>query len=87
MGYYGTNRYVCSVLDEIRACHKTHNYSIIPSLVEEVQVMVNRMEAAIADASDIKSLKEERSKLKKEVRALEDKVKELKSQCPSEDTK
>ena len=86
--YYGVNRYVCEVLDEIRKCHETRNYAILLSLIEEVQTMVNRMEAGLSDASDLKKLAEDRSELKAEVRDLEKQIKELKKQkrelCPED---
>ena len=86
MRYYGVNRYVCEVLDEMRKCDKTRNYAILPSLIEEVQTMVNRMEAGLSDKKDLLKLSEERSKLKAEVEEIEAKLKELKKQCP-DDTK
>jgi predicted RNase H-like nuclease (RuvC/YqgF family) len=68
--YYGTNRYVCDVLREMRACHETHNYSILLSLIEEMQVLVNRMESGLSDVRDIRHLSEEVSKLKNEAKEL-----------------
>lgn len=75
----GPNRYVCSVLDEMRALDKTKNYSCLLSLIEEVQTLVNRMEAGLADVKDLKYLKEqiqeskdELSELKKEIKANTD---------------
>lgn len=87
MRYYGVNRYVCDVLSEMRKCHETRNYSILLSLIEEVQTMVNRMEAGLGDAKDLKSLSEERSKLKAEVNKLQQKVDKLKTQLPKKDRK
>lgn len=79
MNYYGLNRYICNVLDEIRTCHETRNYSILISLIEEAQTMVNRMESALQDSKDIQDLLEEKSKLKKEVKELTKKVEGLKT--------
>jgi hypothetical protein len=75
--YYGTNRYICDVLKEMRTCYETHNYALLPSLIEECQTLANRMEAAIHDVEDIKTMQEDRSKLKKEIRELEAKAEEL----------
>lgn len=75
--YYGVNRYVCDVLEELRKCGKTSNYSMLPSLVEEIQVMVNRMEASLADVDDIQKMQRDKSKLKKEVRKLEAEINKL----------
>lgn len=80
--YFGTNRYVCSVLEEMRTCHETRNYSMMLSLIEEVQVLANRMEAALSDQKDIKEMQEYRQELKDEIRKLEKKVDELENKCP-----
>ena len=45
-------RYVCSVLDEMRAMYKTRNFAGYLGLVEEMQTLVNRMEAAIEEKKD-----------------------------------
>lgn len=55
--YSMPNRTMCDVLDEMRTCHKTRNYSYLLSLIEEVQVMGNRMEAHIEDMRDVKYIK------------------------------
>lgn len=52
------NRTICDVLEELRQCYKTRNFSYMPGLVEEAQSMANRMEAALWDQSDLKSRKE-----------------------------
>ena len=85
MKYYGTNRYVCEVLDEMRKCHETRNYAILLSLIEEVQVMVNRMEAGLGDCTDLKKLAEDRSKMKQEINKLEQRIQKLKNQLPKKD--
>ncbi len=68
---------MCDVLEEMRKCDKTKNYAYLLSLIEEVQSMANRMEAALADTKDIKNLQEEISKMKKEIKTLEAKKKKL----------
>lgn len=86
---YGPNRYVCSALEEMRALTATlSEYSIerhIPimySLIEEVQVMVNRMEAGIQDKDDLEQLKKERAALIKECEKLQELVDEIKTTFP-----
>jgi hypothetical protein len=71
------NRYVCSVLEEMRTqlkgldIHSIDRYkSITLMMIEEAQSMVNRMEAAIEDKSDINKMLKKRSKLHKEVEKL-----------------
>lgn len=66
------NRTLCSVLEEIRKAYETRNFSYLLGLVEEAQSLGNRMEAALWDQRDITTLSQERSKLKKEVKALKE---------------
>ena len=40
-------RYLCSVLENLRACVKTLNFSILPSLIEEAQFQGERLEAGL----------------------------------------
>ncbi len=82
MKYYGTNRYICTVLDSMRDCSKTKNYSYLDGLIEEAQHLGSAMEDALQDQRDVKELREERSKLKQEVNKLEQKVKAHKEQLP-----
>ena len=46
------NRTLCDVLEEMRKCDKTRNYAPMSALIEEVQIMGNRMEAKLADRKD-----------------------------------
>ena len=60
------NRYVCTVLEEMRCCHKTGNYAHLLGLVEEAQSMFNRMESSLYDQRNNKrKIKELKKKLKK----------------------
>lgn len=79
-----TNRYVCDVLREMRTCSKTKNYSYLESLIEEVQVMVNRMEAGLYDKADhlretkyYKEKKKERKKIEAAIEVLTEEKEEL----------
>jgi len=71
---YGLNRYVCDVLEEMRTSVKTLNFAMIPSLIEEVQTMANRMEMALEDLKDLKRLKDEIHEKKEELKKLEKKI-------------
>lgn len=78
------NRYICSVLDEMRAADKTKNYSYMKGLIEECQVLANRMEASLYDKEDLnrahdeyKKLKDKKEKLEKEIKHLEERKKGL----------
>ena len=74
---YGLNRYICDVLEEMRTSTKTLNFALIPSLIEEVQTMANRMEMALSDMKDLKGLKEEIVDKKEEYETLKDKIRKI----------
>jgi len=69
--YGGPSRYICTVLEEMRTAHKSHNYSYLLGLIDECQVLANRMEAALSEKSDIRDWTKVRAELKKEIRELE----------------
>ena len=71
---YGLNRCVCDVLEEMRTSVKTLNFAMIPSLIEEVQTMANRMEMALADMKDLERLKMSIVEKKEELEKLEKKI-------------
>ena len=80
MSYY-LNRLICDVFDEMRTCVETLNFSYLKSLIEEAQVMANRMEAGLSDKHDLSNLRDQISefekkkiKLQKEVEELEDQI-------------
>jgi len=85
------NRYVCTVLEEARAALAKLNLVTLPfskrhlaTLLEELQTIVNRMEAGLEDKADYNSarddlrdtraeltkLEAEKAKLKAEIKAL-----------------
>ena len=78
MEYSYPNRYICSVLDDLRTAHKVRNYSYMEGLIEEIQYAANRMEAAIGDIHDLNKWREKRSNLKAEIKKLEHKRDKLK---------
>ncbi len=74
------NRTMCDVLEDMRKLNETRNYSYLHSLVEEAQMMANRMESKLSDIKDfehyhyrIKALKKEKRKLQEDIDALQDK--------------
>jgi hypothetical protein len=73
MGSY-PNRTLCEVLEEMRMCHKTRNYSYLMGLIEEVQSLGNRMESSLGDKGDCERWREDRTRLRKELKVLQDKV-------------
>jgi len=64
------NRYICSVFDEIRTAIKTLRIDMIPGLIEEAQVLANRMEASLYDKRDIETYSEGIRDLKAELKEL-----------------
>ena len=71
------NRYLCSVLDEMRECTKTLNFSYLLGLIEEAQTLGSRMETKLFEIKDFERLHEDIAKLKKQKKKLEDKIEEL----------
>lgn len=99
-----TNRYVCTVLEEFRGSLGRLNWFTLPvvkrhlqALVEEIQTMVNRMEAGLYDKMDyekvrelskkteakLEELTEEKKNLAKEMEVLELQTKALKGKVQS----
>ena len=48
----------------------------MPSLIEEAQILVNRMESKLLDVKDLETLHEKIKEKKQELGLLEDRVKE-----------
>jgi len=74
---YGPNRFVCSVLEELREANKKLNHFTLhiskkhmASLIEEAQTAVNRMEAGLNDIRDVEELKDKRRELSQECTRL-----------------
>lgn len=75
------NRLVCNVLDEMRECSKTRNFSYLDGLIEEVQTLVNRMEGKLLDNKELGELderiresKSDLSRLKQSVKLVEEEL-------------
>ena len=77
------NRYLCDVLDEMRTCFKTRNFSYLMGLVEEAQTLGERMEAALGERKDYnhwhKKKKEEQAEFNK-LRKETDKLRKAKGE-------
>jgi hypothetical protein len=67
-----SNRYICTVLDEMRDCIKTLNFSYLSGLIEEAQSLANRMESRLYEIKDFERLHEDIRKLKEEKKKLEE---------------
>jgi len=71
------NRTACDILEEMRKCHKTTNFSYLPGLIEEMQSTANRMEAKLEDFSDIESSHERKKEAEKKAEEAEKKLRKL----------
>jgi len=69
------NRLVCNVLDEMRECSKTRNFSYLDGLIEEVQTLVNRMEGKLLDNKELGELDERIREAKVDLKRLKQKIK------------
>lgn len=52
----------------MRTCYKTRNFSGLMGLIEEAQIMGNRMEASLYDKVDLDRARKELAKIKKEIK-------------------
>ncbi len=70
------NRLLCAVLDEMRDCVKTLNFSYLSGLIEEAQSLGNRMEAHLYDIKDFNRLRDDIKALEKKKKKLKEEVEE-----------
>ena len=70
------NRHICSVLEEMRECTKTLNFSYLLGLIEEAQSLGSRMESRLYDQKDHEHLLDDIRDLKKKKKNLKKIVKE-----------
>lgn len=64
-------RYLCNVFSNMRKCLETHNFSTLPSLIEEAQYRAERMEDKIEQIHDMEAWERERIELKKQLKKLQ----------------
>ncbi len=69
--YIYDNRTTRCILSDIDDCVKTLNFGPVPGLVVEMKIKIERLEARISDADDIKDASKILEKIKKEVEKLE----------------
>ena len=73
-------RTVCAILDDMRSCQKTHNYSYLAGLIEELQWYANRMEASLDERKCITSYAKIKSEMKAEIKTLNKDIKQLRKE-------
>jgi len=82
MDYYGHNRPLCDVLADMRKLlalktwHETTG-ELLLSLVEEVQILGNRMEASLYDVNDLESLHDNIKTKKFQLKELQKEINEI----------
>jgi hypothetical protein len=86
-----TNRYLCTVLDELRKAAEKLNWMTFPiykrhisSLTEEVQTLANRMEAGLTDKKDFYRYTKNAGELGLGLKEYVDYLKESKSELMAE---
>ena len=63
-------RTLCDVLDAMRKCYETRNFSGINGLIEEAQDMGDRMESALQEQKGYRHYRDEKNRLKKEAKEI-----------------
>ena len=71
---------MCDALEEMRKCYDTHNYSPMRGLVEEVQSMGNRMEAALEYKKETEKYRLETREAAKELVKIKEELKVAKEE-------
>ena len=70
-------RTICGALEDMRKCYQTYNFQAIASLIEEVQMLANRMEARLENAQQFEQQRNVLRTLTKQIRKLEKQRDEL----------
>ena len=74
---YWVNRTLCGVLEDMRACDKVKNYAGLGGLIEEAQILGNRMESGLDDKRDLVKMNIEWSELRKKIKEARVELKEI----------
>ena len=81
------HRYLCDVLEDIRSAFKVIRIDLIPGLVEEAQIMGNKMEAKLGCYSDLgyninagEQLMKQLDGIKKAVESLEKETERIRNE-------
>lgn len=77
--YFYRHRNLCDVLREMRQCVKTLNFSPLQSLIEEAQMLGNRMEAALENQKDLQKLDTETALARRSYKNLQREYEALKA--------
>lgn len=80
---YGPTRYICDVIEEMRKCYETRNFGYIIGLIEECQMLANRMESKLTENNGVETLHDQIKTLKKESAKLETEKENISSEIES----
>ena len=72
--YWYINRTLCDVLEEMRTCVKGMTFGALPGLIEEAQLLGNRMETALGNMKEIPKMDQEYERLRQEIKKLNAKL-------------
>ena len=78
-------RTLCSVLEEMRKAYETCNFSYLPGLIEEVQHLGNRMEAALEEKHQVEYYHEKAKEAEKEYKEVQARLEELQTKLPKDE--
>lgn len=70
----------CSIIEDLKSCFKSRNFSYMLGLLEELQYAGDKMEAALEGKRDIQDWSERRSNLDREIENLEAQIKDKKNE-------
>ena len=73
-------RTICACLEDMRSAFKTYNFSNIASLIEEVQMLANRMEAHIETEHSYNDRRDKLREVQEEIKETEEELKLLKNE-------
>jgi len=76
----GTPRTLCDVLREMRSLFQTYNFSSMLGLIEECQMLANRMEAHLTNEQTYERQRENIKKAKNELLELTKEIEKLKGE-------
>ena len=74
--HYYLSRTLCDVLDDMRTSVKIMNFSYMSSLIEEAQLLGNRMESALAEQKQLKGFHDKIHAAREELRGLKKELKD-----------
>jgi len=75
------NRYICSVLDEMRTAVRVGRIDMLVGLIEEAQTLANRMESKLADYKELGYDLDKTKELKADIKKLREQLGDIEDSC------